>query len=89
MITHEQIEEGIALLRDLVEISPATAPDEYDIGHCHYCGARVRNIHSSLIRHIPDCRWHKARAYLAALPSDWDCKPLTNHIQGCRVDLAD
>jgi hypothetical protein len=69
--THEQAERAIALLRALMGESPATEPDEYDIGRCLYCGARVRNIRSKIIHHREDCHWWIAKQFVDNLPDDW------------------
>jgi hypothetical protein len=72
MITHEQVEQAIALLQGLVGISPATAPTRDSLGACHYCGQKVRNVNSGIIHHTEGCYWRQARQFVDALPSEWD-----------------
>jgi hypothetical protein len=72
MITHEQVERAIEYLQLLTSYSPATEPDEYGIGYCLYCFAKVRNVNSRLIYHRDDCPFQQARAFVESLPSDWD-----------------
>lgn len=71
MLTHDQLFQAVELLRNLVEISPATPPTAEHIGVCHYCGAKVRNIHSQIIYHNEGCAWEQAKDFMDDLPSEW------------------
>ncbi len=71
-VTAEQHRLAVELLADLVAISPVVGVGPAHLGHCHYCGRRVRNVHSQLINHTEECPWRVAHEFTEGLPSDWD-----------------
>lgn len=73
MLTHDQLQQAVELLQDLVSVSPIVGVDRsFHLGHCFYCGERVRNVHSQVIHHTEDCYWWKAKQFADSLPSEWD-----------------
>lgn len=71
-ITDEQTREAVGHLAQLAAYHPATDLNEYDLGRCLYCGAKVANLNSMIIHHRKHCPWAQARDFVSGLPLDWD-----------------